>query len=208
MSAIFIDLTGKRFGRLLVLFRVGLDNPIYWACKCDCGNSTVVGGQALRESKTRSCGCFNKERAAELKTTHGLSRLLMYNSWKAMMVRCTDPTNKDFPEYGGRGITVQEEWYDVTAFYADMGDRPKGTTLERKDNNGPYCAINCKWATPMEQGGNKRNNHEVDGVHLAEAARKAGMKESTLRNRFNAGMSAEQALQTPVRPKKPSAGLV
>ena len=92
-----------------------------------------------------------------------------YNSWTALRARCENPNNARYKDYGGRGITVDPRWRSFAAFLADMGTRPKGTTLDRKDNNGPYCKDNCVWSTPKEQGNNKRqyssNKTGITGVH-------------------------------------------
>jgi hypothetical protein len=89
-------------------------------------------------------------------TKHGLSRTRAYRSWLGMMARCFDPRNKSYPDYGGRGVTVCERWLRVENFYADMGERPPGMSLDRVDNGGIYERGNCRWATPLEQARNRR----------------------------------------------------
>ena len=124
--------------------------------------------------------------------THGCWNHSAFRSWDAMMRRCYDPKDKDFPSYGGRGIRVDVRWHDPAIFCAEIGERPKGRTLGRIDNDGPYAPRNVEWQTPLQQGANKRNNRVPGG--LAAAARAAGMAESTVRNRLNRGMSLEEAV--------------
>jgi hypothetical protein len=148
---------GERYGRLTVL---GLD-PNYvsgrrrYVCHCDCGRETIRYSSSLRQGQATSCGCG---RIRHGHTPGGLGTPT-FKSWDAMKYRCTNPSSKDWPSYGGRGITVCEEWLaSFENFLADMGERPPGRTLDRIDPNGSYCKTNCRWATPTEQGANKRNS--------------------------------------------------
>jgi hypothetical protein len=129
-----------------------------------------------------------------------------YESWVAMHTRCTNPKHPKFRLYGGRGITVCERWASFEAFLADMGERPKGTTLDRIDNDRGYERGNCRWATDSEQNSHRSNNHLVKftGVTctLAEWARRTGLLKSTIRMRLASGWDVERALTTPARPKK------
>lgn len=119
------------------------------------------------------------------------------------MDRCFNRASKDFPAYGGRGITVCERWLNVEKFFADMGDRPAGLSLERNDPNGNYEPSNCRWATPLDQGRTKRNNRKfvIDGeeLHWAEISRRYGISETTFMRRIDAGMSPDQAAKAPAR---------
>jgi hypothetical protein len=155
------DLTGRRFGRLVVIARSPRKGHAYWQCFCDCGNDTTVTSSALRGGRTASCGCWRVERLIERSTKHGLmprkGRSLTYNSWSNMMRRCTNPDHPRYPDWGGRGITVCERWRDYRNFLADMGEKPPGTTLGRIDNDGPYEPGNCQWETHAKQARNTRS---------------------------------------------------
>ena len=157
----FIDLTGQRFGRLVVKRRT--DNAKYggarWLCTCDCGENTTCLSGNLRGGKSKSCGCFNKEIAIKTRTTHGMSGTREYVTWRSMKNRCQNPNSTVFDHYGGRGITICKEWVDsFETFYRDMGDKPNGLTLDRIDTNGDYTPSNCRWATQSVQCRNQRRN--------------------------------------------------
>lgn len=149
-----IDLIGKRFGRWTVLAYVG-GRDRAWSCVCDCGARVVVRGASLRKGQSRSCGCLQRERASARKI-HGLWGTPEYNSWVAMMRRCFNPHATGFEDYGGRGITVCEEWHSIAAWFADMGPRPPGCSLDRIDPNGNYEPGNCRWADAKQQSQNRR----------------------------------------------------
>lgn len=133
----------------------------YWKSlyRCVCGVEREVLDVSVRAKQSKSCGCLQREAAKTqgLKNkTHGKSQSTEYYSWGAMWDRCTDPKNKRYVDYGGRGIAVCEEWKLFKNFYADMGPKPLGTSLDRINNELGYTASNCRWATPTEQSNNRR----------------------------------------------------
>lgn len=158
----FIDISGQRFGRLTVIKRAkNRGEATAWLCRCDCGNEKVIRTTSIKEGRTKSCGCFNHEVRVNQKIflVHGMSHDKQFTIWTNMKRRCSDRESKDYKNYGGRGITVCNEWMTLEGFWRDMKDGyEEGLTLDRIDVNGNYCKENCKWSTPIEQSNNRRSN--------------------------------------------------
>lgn len=199
------DLTGKQFGRLLVLGFVARDarqHPL-WLCRCECGKNITTLAASLTGGRTQSCGCLQKERAARGKTTHGLSRTVEYNLWNGIKARCENPNEIGYDNYGGRGIKMCERWrHSFENFLTDVGRRPGPEySLDRIDNNGDYEPENTRWATRKEQTNNTRRNHllEYNGEKLtiSQWSDRTGISRMLLRYRIMANWSAEKALTTP-----------
>lgn len=169
-----VDLAGRKIGRWQVVSlhpERDRNRHDLWLCRCDCGTERVVFGHALRRGKSASCGgctwgggCTwdearretQRETARKRFTTHGLSRSRAYRCWESMLQRCFNPNNPAFADYGGRGITVCDDWRSFVNFYADMGDPPPGLSIHRIDNDGNYEPGNCCWAIPAVQVANRR----------------------------------------------------
>jgi len=204
----FIDLTGQKFGRLTVVeISHSNRNGYYWKCVCECGNTRVVRGSKLRAGKTISCGCFKKDFLSILKPSfvHGKTGTIIYHTWQGMMKRCYDINDKHYPDYGGRGIKVCKRWrISFENFYSDMGDKPKGMTLDRIDNDGDYSPENCRWATIKQQARNRRSNKKFlfDGEMrcIKEISDIVNISYETLRRRLSSfGWGVDKAISTPVR---------
>lgn len=168
-------------------------------CICHCGTRFSAAASKVKSGHTKSCGCLKRAAGEAHFKTHGLKNRREYNVWCAMRDRCTNPNTKQYPNYGGRGIRVCDEWMvSVEAFLRDMGDCPKGLSLERVDTNGNYEPSNCRWATITEQNRNKRNSIMVTyrGVtkNLADLAEEVGLPYKKLRYRIKEGMAADVAV--------------
>ena len=134
--------------------------------------------------------------------THGMSESRTFRIWMGIRTRCNDPTNKDFFNYGGRGIKVDPNWdKSFVCFLMDMGEAPAGMQIDRIDNNGHYEKANCRWATIMQNANNRRTcvfvTHEGKTQSVADWAREIGLERKTLEYRIRIGWSAERALTTP-----------
>lgn len=154
-------MTGHICGRLTVFERAGRnqDKRVTWRCLCSCGNECVITGKYLRSGLTKSCGCLQKERTSKRSTTHGMSRSKTYVSWSGMLNRCYNEKQKSYRRYGALGITVCDRWRkSFSNFLDDMGIRPEGMTLDRKNPCRSYELDNCRWSTPKQQALNTRGH--------------------------------------------------
>lgn len=196
-----LNLAGRRFSRLVVL-ALSDTAPRRWHCRCDCGVFRVVDASHLRKAQVRSCGCLLRDaRKAGHRRTHGMSKTREYEIWTQMLQRCDNPRSKSFESYGGRGISVCDRWRDFAVFYADMGRKPLRASLDRIDNDGNYSPENCRWATPSQQGRNKRNNSGVlmggRVVTWSELAERSVVSAQLLRSRVvKYGWNVDEAMTT------------
>lgn len=210
------DMTGQSFGRLTVIDRAGSkDGKATWRCKCDCGNIATVSGDVLRRGLSNSCGCLKKEiasRRAKAKvndliqknTKHGMSNSRLYRIWENIKTRCSNTNSDDYHRYGGRGITVCEEWrgsFEAFRDWALANGYKDDLTIDRINNDGPYSPENCRWATIKEQSRNRKSNtpitHNGRTQTLAQWAEETGITTATLWKRLKRGWDIEKALTEP-----------
>lgn len=205
---LLIDLTGQSFDRWTVVDYSGSHKKrTYWSCICDCGNTGKIEAYSLKKERSRSCGCFGREKAIKDNTSHGQGKRgeesKEYRCWRHMKDRCYSPKDGQYHNYGARGITVCERWRKFENFFEDMGKCPEGLTIERVNNDGNYEPGNCKWATKEEQMNNTRRNrwvkHKGITKTLTQWARVLNMSESTLRARLKKdNWATERAFSIPV----------
>lgn len=195
-----LDLSGQKFGRWLVESRadVNAKGEIYWNCTCECGTRQMVRANTLTSGRSTSCGCLHREAV----TSHGYTGTPTFKSWESMRQRCNNPKSPDYPRYGGRGIRVCERWQnDFAAFLADMGERPDGLTLDRKDVDGDYEPSNCHWATRSRQQRNRTVTelltHDGQTMCLKDWSEKVGISAKILSWRLKNGWDPQKALSTP-----------
>lgn len=199
-----VDLTGKKFNRLKVLKPVGKTNQgkILWLCQCDCGNLCKATTGGLNSGNNQSCGCLHKETFTS--KTHGKRYTRLYCIYIHMKERCYNQNEKNYNDYGGRGITVCDEWQEFIPFYewAMNNGYADNLTLDRIDVNGNYEPSNCRWATPKEQANNRRTNRLItyngETHNIAEWAKIKKIKYGTLQSRITKRKwNIEKALNTP-----------
>ena len=204
------NLTVQKFGKLTVIKRVENDKHYHkkWLCKCDCGNYKEVLQSCLLSGSTKSCGCLRLEINKTLKRNkkHGLSNTRLHKTWRGILDRITNPKNKQYSYYGGRGISICDEWKnDFKAFYdwAMSNGYADNLTIDRIDNNGNYEPSNCRWATYKIQNRNKNNIKKVEykgKIYCAsELAEKYNIKNFTFLNRLRKGWTIDKAINTKVK---------
>lgn len=206
------DLMGQKFGRWTVVapaepYKNG--NGTRWLCRCECGKERIVAATSLKRGRSQSCGCFHIEVNQSL-TKHGHAgtiqkgilkgRSRLYNTWGKMKQRCSNPKVERYPQYGGRGITVCEEWQTFKPFmeWALANGYEEGLQIDRIDNDGNYEPRNCRWVTPRENTLNTSRtiNLTLNGeTHsISEWAEITGIKAATLYKRYHLGWSTQSIL--------------
>jgi len=192
-----IDLTGRRFGKLEVISLDHINkNGSYWLCQCECENTHVASAHCLKTGHTTSCGCLYY-------SARGHSKERLYTTWKDMLRRCGNPKCKSYSNYGGRGITVCEEWkadyLNFKAWSLSSGYRDT-LTIDRINSSGNYEPLNCQWATMKMQENNTRNNRIVsynNETHtVAEWAEIIGISYATISGRLNRSWTMDRISKT------------
>lgn len=181
-----IDETGNRYNNLTVIGYSHYDKKAeitYWDCICDCGSDCKVRGSSLRTGRAKSCGCLSRA-ALELRSKHERSYTREYSIWASMIQRCTNPKNTHFDYYGGLGVRVLDGWELFENFFADMGEAPDGTTLDRIDSKGDYCKENCRWADKSMQQFNQK-------IRVTNTSGKTGVSFMKSRNKWRARISTD-----------------
>jgi len=205
----FMDLIGRKFGKLTVSKYIGRDKcgDSIWLCKCDCGKEKNIVTRSLKDKQTKSCGCLLKKstsKIGKLNKTHEYSYSRIYRIWASMVQRCNNPNSRNYKNYGGRGITVCKRWLKFENFLEDVGEPPNDKyQIDRKNNNKGYKPSNCRWISSKENNRNRRNNKLYTYNNKTQCssgwAEEYNIKPATLRDRINAGLSMEKALITPTR---------
>lgn len=208
------DLTGRRFGKLLVLGENHSTkrNRRYWNCRCDCGNTRIVPTAFLNNGRVEKCSSCCKKAQSEnaikvSKSKHGMVKTKLWRCWRSMRTRCSYPRTNGYNNYGGRGIKVCDEWdksFEKFMEWAYSNGYEENLTLDRIDVNGDYCPENCRWLTIKQQANNKRTNFVIthNGVShtLSEWSEITGINKNTLESRLKKyGWETERALS--VKPK-------
>lgn len=189
-----VDLTGARYGYLTVVKRYGSKNGhATWECKCDCGKVTIVRGNDLKNGAVLSCGCKRAEVCGNTHRTHGHCKTRLHTIWQHMRQRCNNKNNPRYKYYGGRGITICDEWnrYERFEEWALSHGYQDDLTIDRIDVNGDYCPDNCRWVTWKAQQNNRRNNVIITAFGetrtLTEWEEISGVNRTTIQKRIKGG---------------------
>jgi len=205
-----LNLIGQKFGRLTVLSEAKTRKnwARFWRCKCVCGTEKEISQNKLRRGETKSCGCWAKDHPARF--VHGMSHTREHGTWNRLRYRCYDKNDPKYYRYGARGIKVCDRWLGSNGFenfYCDMGDKPKGTSIGRINNNGDYEPSNCRWENAKQQAQNRSTSMIVTysgkTCCLKEMCEYHGLKYKTIfaRIRYN-GWSTIEAIETPIGGRK------
>lgn len=199
----FENLEGREFGFWKVIERAenhSSTKSAQWLCECECGTKRIIRASILKSGKSKSCGCHKND----YNRIHGGKGTRLYEIWRHMIYRCENPENQAYEKYGGRGITVCDEWHDFVCFreWAMENGYKETLSIDRIDNNKGYCPDNCRWATSEMQMNNRRmcNVLEFNGekLTLSQWAKKTGIPRSTLLNRIKRGWNIEKVLTEPI----------
>ena len=209
-----LDLIGQTFHQLTVIARAdNLGGRTTWLCDCSCGNTVVVLGVNLRNGNTESCGCLKANSyklAARANVIHGLSKSRLYSTWRGMLARCYNQNDPKYYLWGGRGITVCNEWRESFVPFRDWAlesGYQDNLTIDRISSNGNYCPNNCRWVTRAENSSRKSNNIRIkcpDGIvrTLSQISKLTGLTHSMLYQRYAKCTTISYEMLTQPRKKK------
>lgn len=207
------DLTGQKFNMLTALefHKKNESRKTFWYCKCDCGNIVSVRSDQLKSGNTKSCGCWKRKTDAinaRKNHTHKMSGTPLYASWQRIKARCFNKNSPDYPDYGGRGITVCDEWkndFEKYKEWALQNGYEKNLSIDRINNDGNYEPSNCRWADDTQQAYNRRSNVflEYKGVtkNITKWAEESGINKGTFMTRYYRGYRGDK-LFAPVKKRK------
>lgn len=200
--------SGDKFSRLTIIDPVGsMDRNHHrlLLCKCDCGTERYLPWNDIRRGSIRSCGCLQRELLSARATTHGETKCRLYRVWSGMKTRCSNPNASGYGSWGGRGITICDEWkeYGPFANWARANGFQEHLEIDRVDNDGPYSPQNCRWVTRKQNSRNKRSSRILTAfgesktvVEWAEDER-CSVNAACIRSRLNYGYSHEAAISYP-----------
>ena len=175
----------------------------YWHCTCSCGERRIIAATSITAGTSKSCGCLAAELSSIRRRTHKMTGAPEYRTWNAMKQRCTNKKNQAYKDYGGRGITICEEWANsFQAFFDYIGKRPSiQHEIDRIDNSRGYEPGNVRWSTAKENSLNRRNNvlltHNGETLTVSQWAEKLGVKYSLIWSRIKTGWTPSDALTIP-----------
>lgn len=213
-SAMIKDMLGRRFGKLVAAARApnALDGTAMWLCVCDCGETRLIAGTALRDSRrirNRSCGCASPKFKSLRFDRHPLWNTRTYRIWRGMICRCENFKSKKAHIYALKGVRVCDRWMQFDSFLEDMGLAPYGLSIDRIDGNLGYEPENCRWATSKEQSNNTAANRMVSYrgriQNVSQWAEEIGVKQNTILYRLRRGWSIDRALTAPIQRRTPQA---
>ena len=196
------ELSGMQFGRITVLNVAYIKKGHkYYNCVCECGNAKVISGSHLASGASKSCGCMVGIRNIERFTTHGQSKSRLYRIWRGIKNRCLNPNDTNYPYYGGRGITISDEWlnnFEAFQAWSQNNGYDESLTIDRIDVNGNYEPNNCRWVNRKVQARNKRDNHlvTINGItkYITDWVEESPVSLTTIYQRIRDGWTVEDAI--------------
>jgi len=168
---------------------------VYLNCECDCGIIKDVIIKNLKSGVSKNCGCVRNKKTSERNFKHGLRFTKIWSVWSGMKHRCYNKKARQYKDYGGRGISVCDEWRDsFIDFFNAVGAVPNGKSLDRIDNDGNYEPSNVKWSTHKEQSRNRRSNHKINGIHISDIDKSLGGRGGLISKRLKRGWTLKRAI--------------